>query len=147
MVDVADERVERGHALAHAALDHAPLARGQHARDQVERQDAVDGVLVGIDCEGDALVEQLDLGDLGAAGELGGVHGGQARGDELDRGIVDGAVHHLAEEAAFVVAVEKAVHVCFLTFVGVASAKEGHPTPGAPRRERASCRARGVIRS
>jgi hypothetical protein len=70
MIDVVEEEVERGDALDHARLDVLPLRRRQHARDHVEWQDAVDSVLLGIDGEGDAQIEQLVLGVAGAAAQL-----------------------------------------------------------------------------
>ncbi len=59
MVDVVQEQVQRPHALDHAGFQDAPLLGGDHARDQVERQDAVDRRGVGIDREGDAALQQV----------------------------------------------------------------------------------------
>ncbi len=61
MIEVMQQQVERGDALDHAALDDPPLVRGEHPRDRIERQDAIDRPLVGIDGKGDALVEQPRL--------------------------------------------------------------------------------------
>jgi hypothetical protein len=70
VVDVVEEEVECGDALDNAGFDLLPLRRRQHARDDVERQDAVDSVLLGIDGEGDAQIEQLVLGVAGAAAQF-----------------------------------------------------------------------------
>jgi hypothetical protein len=58
VVDVVDEAVERRDALAQAALHLAPLGARDHARDQVERDQALGAgavlVLGAVDGEGDA---------------------------------------------------------------------------------------------
>ena len=45
VVDVVEQQVERRDALHDAALDMPPFGGREHARDHVERQDAVDRVL------------------------------------------------------------------------------------------------------
>ncbi len=70
MVYVVQEQVERCHALFHTGFDLLPVLRGHHAGDDVERQDTVDGVLLGVDGERDTEVEQLPLGVAGALSEL-----------------------------------------------------------------------------
>jgi hypothetical protein len=109
VVDVADEGVERGHALPHAAFDHIPFGGGEHAGDQVERQDAVDGVLIRIDGEGDALVEQLGLGEIGTAAQFGRLDAADALGDQRHGGIMRRAIHQFAEEFAALVAIQQPV--------------------------------------
>ena len=69
MIDVVQEKVQRLDALLHAGLDLGPGVGRQNARDDIERQDAVDGVLFGIDRERDAEVEQLPLGVGGPLAE------------------------------------------------------------------------------
>ena len=69
MIDVVQEQVQRAHALDDAGLQRAPFLRGDHARDQVERQDAVDRGRVGIDGEGDAALQQVAFGIGGAAAQ------------------------------------------------------------------------------
>ena len=69
MVDVVQEQVQRPHALNDAGLQRSPLLGGDHPRDQVERQDAVDRGGVGIDGEGDAARQQVALGIGGAAAQ------------------------------------------------------------------------------
>jgi len=58
VVDVVDEPVQRRHALAQASLHVAPLLARDHARDQVERDQALGAgavlVLGAVDREGDA---------------------------------------------------------------------------------------------
>jgi hypothetical protein len=70
VIDIVKERIEPGDALFHAAVDVMPIRAGQHARDHVEREHAVDGVVVGIDREGDAEIEQLPVGFLCAAAQV-----------------------------------------------------------------------------
>ncbi len=47
--------------LLDPGLDVAPRPRRQHARDDVEGQDAIDGILLAVDGEGDAEVEEFPL--------------------------------------------------------------------------------------
>ena len=109
VIDVADEGVQRGHALPHAAFQHIPFPRGQHARDQIEGQYAVDRVLVGIHRESDTLIVELGLGDGGAAAQLGRVHAGQALRDQGHAGVVCRAIHELAEERPAIVPIQQPV--------------------------------------
>ena len=69
VVDVVQEQVQRAHALDDAGFQRAPFLGGDHARDQVERQDAVDRGGVGIDGEGDAALQQVAFGIGGAAAQ------------------------------------------------------------------------------
>ena len=55
MIDVVQEKVERGDALGQAALDQVPFARRDDARDQVERENPLRSLVVVVDREGDAL--------------------------------------------------------------------------------------------
>ena len=73
VIDVVDEAVERGDALAQAALHLAPLVRRDHARDEVERDQplgaavlAAGVVLRAVDGEGDADATEDDLGLVAA---------------------------------------------------------------------------------
>ena len=60
-VDVVEEEVERAHALDQAALEPVPLGAGNHARDQVEREDPLDPLLLAVDREADPLVHERQL--------------------------------------------------------------------------------------
>ncbi len=54
VIDVVDEGVERAHALLDAGGEAAPLGGREHARDDVERDEAFAPVLAAVDGEGDA---------------------------------------------------------------------------------------------
>ena len=58
MVDVVEEEVERGDPLDQAGLDLLPLARRDDARERVEREDPLRALVVAVDREGDALLEE-----------------------------------------------------------------------------------------
>ena len=70
VIDVVQEQVQRGDPLRDACLQMLPFRCGDHPRDDVERQDAVDGVLVGIDDEGDAEIVKLPLRILRASAQF-----------------------------------------------------------------------------
>ena len=70
VVDVVEEEVERGDALAQPALDVLPLGARDDARDQVEREDALEPLLLAVDGEGDALVEERGVGRVPPLVEL-----------------------------------------------------------------------------
>ncbi len=63
-VDVGEEDVERPHPLLEAAGKALPLGAGQDARNDVEGDDALFGLVLAVDGEGDAdaAEEQLGLG-------------------------------------------------------------------------------------
>ncbi len=65
VVDIVQEQVERRHALLHPGLQHQPFGRRQDARNAVERQDAVDGIRIGINGEGNAQIDQVVFGGGG----------------------------------------------------------------------------------
>lgn len=54
VVDVVQEEIERRDALDQSLLDRLPLAVGNDARHQVEREDALGSLIVVVDREGDA---------------------------------------------------------------------------------------------
>ena len=60
-VDVVEEEVERAHPLDQAALEPVPLRAGDHPRDQVEREDPLDPLLLAVDREADPLVHEREL--------------------------------------------------------------------------------------
>ena len=105
VIDVVQEQVQRAHALDDAGFQRAPFLRGDHARDQVERQDAVDRGGVGIDGEGDAALQQVALGIGGAAAQCLDRQMAQPFAQQRQRGMGRLArPQHLAEQAARIVA-------------------------------------------
>ena len=72
MIDVADERVERLHPLLEALCQPLPFARGEHARDDIERDQPLLALGVAVDVEGDADPAKEVLGfELAALEQLG----------------------------------------------------------------------------
>jgi hypothetical protein len=70
VVDVVQEEVERLHPLDQAALEPVPLGAGNHARDQVEREDPLEPLLLSVDREADPLVHERELDRAPALLEL-----------------------------------------------------------------------------
>ncbi len=66
-IDVAQEQVERSDALGQAALDAVPFAGGDDARQKIGRDDPLGRLVVVIDGEGDALMQEGLLAGLLAA--------------------------------------------------------------------------------
>ncbi len=62
MVEIMDERVECAHTLFDAGGQPAPLDRRKHPRDDVEGNEALGGLVVAIDREGDALPPEQPFG-------------------------------------------------------------------------------------
>ncbi len=104
LIDVGDEQIERGHALDEPGLDALPLARRDDARHEVEREDALETVLLAVHGEGDALVDQRDLlqslppGDLGERERFERGHQGPVvrarRGRPIEGLVVGGSLGH-----------------------------------------------------
>ena len=118
VIDVLQEEVDGGDPLGDAGLDGPPVLLGDDPRDHVERQDAVDGVLLAVDREGDAEAVVFVLGVLGAGPQLLQAHSADAL-PELRRmfGRLFRPAQHLAEEVAGVVVLGKVfpgrlVHAC-----------------------------------
>ena len=112
VIDVVQEHVERAHALDDTGLDLLPLGGGQHAGDQVERQDAIDRRSVGIDGESDAALQQVAFGVHRAAAQ--GLHRElrQPGAQQVEAGMRWlAAAHRLAEKAVRVIALEQTGHV------------------------------------
>ena len=85
-VDVVDEGVDRSHPLLEPSREIVPFARGEDARDDVERDDPLGCFLVAIDGEGNAEASEGGLGRLLAAVHLGGRQVGQPFGERLETG-------------------------------------------------------------
>ena len=60
-VDVVEEEVERANPLDDAAREPVPLRARNHARDQVEREDPLEPLLLAVDREADPLVHERQL--------------------------------------------------------------------------------------
>jgi hypothetical protein len=83
VIQIVQEQIEGLDPLLHARLDDLPVLGREHARNHVERQDAVDRVAIGVDRERDAEIEQLIGGGLGAPPQLPQIHPGEARAHAL----------------------------------------------------------------
>lgn len=66
MIDVAQEHVERAHALLQALLQQRPFLAGHDSRDHVEGDQTLGGFGIPIDREGDADAAKQELGLLAA---------------------------------------------------------------------------------
>src|SRR6267142_45122 len=104
LVDVVDEEVQGPHALDEPGLDLVPLPGRNDPGHEVEREDALDAVLLAIHGEGDALVHQRELLQALAAVDL-GLGEGLQRGHQwpvvrpgggraIERLVVGGGVGH-----------------------------------------------------
>ena len=79
VIDVVQEQIERGDSLDEAALDEVPFLRGNDARHEVERENALRSLVVVVDREGDALGEKGGGGERAFALELFALHFLEAR--------------------------------------------------------------------
>ena len=84
MVDVLEEQVERGDALGQPLFDRAPFGRGEDARHQVVGEDPLGALLLAVDREGDALVQERQLGRLLEIAQL---VGGQLKHALVERAV------------------------------------------------------------
>ncbi len=84
-IDVAQEQIEHGDALAQAGVDPLPFLGGDDAGQEVGRDDPLGRLVVAVDGEGDALVQEGQLAGLLAALELAG---GERRQPPVERGVV-----------------------------------------------------------
>ena len=109
VVDVVDEAVERADALLQPGLDQPPLVGRDQARDEVEGEDALGALLlVGVDGEGDPLVQERAVGEVVGAVQVARVERRQVREERpIVRARADTAARqrdeHLVVEAAGVV--------------------------------------------
>ena len=94
-IDVAQEQVERRDALLQTALDALPFRRRDDARQKVGRDDPLGRLVVGIDREGDALVQEGLLAGLLAADEL---VRRQRRQPAVERGVMIAALRRHGRE-------------------------------------------------
>jgi hypothetical protein len=83
-VDVLQEQVEGGDALGQAALEDAPLGGGDDARDQIVGKDLLGALAAAVDGEGDALVQEREIGGRLALAHLARPHGLEA----IEQGLV-----------------------------------------------------------
>src|SRR4029077_3648105 len=61
LIDVEDEEVQGGDPLDEPGLQALPLARGDDAGHEVEREDALGALFLAVDRERDALVHEREL--------------------------------------------------------------------------------------
>ena len=69
-VDIAQKEIQRGDALREPPLDAVPLGRGNEARQQVVREDALGALIAAVHGESDALGQEGQVGRLLAALQL-----------------------------------------------------------------------------
>ena len=99
-----EEEVERAHALDQPALEPLPLLAGNHPRDQVEREDPLDPLLLAVDREADALVDERQLDRTPPLLELVGAEPAELlRERPVVRPRLPGRREHLVEERSRVV--------------------------------------------
>ena len=102
VVDVEQKQVERGNSLRNAGFYGLPVFGRQDARNNVERQDPVDGVPVRVNREGDSEIEQFTLRVARPPPQRGTVEAVQAPADLP--GVPEPATaEHFAEIAAGIV--------------------------------------------
>ncbi len=77
-IDVAEEQIEHGDALAQASIDAGPFLGGDDARQKIGRDDPLGRLVVAVDGEGDALMQEGEFAGLLAAQELAGRQRGQS---------------------------------------------------------------------
>jgi hypothetical protein len=65
-----EEEVECAHPLDQAALEPVPLRAGNHPRNQIEREDPLDPLLLTVDREADPLVHERQLDRMPSLLEL-----------------------------------------------------------------------------
>ena len=104
MIDVVQEKVERGDALGQAAFEQFPFVGRDDARDQVEGEDALGALGVAVDVEGDALAQEGEVDGFAAILEIFFAH----RADELRefavmRPALAPAIDHFIEESGVLV--------------------------------------------
>src|SRR5262249_34180496 len=61
LIHIQDEEIQRGDPLDQPRLQALPLARRDHARYEVEREDSLGAFFLAVDGEGDALVHEREL--------------------------------------------------------------------------------------
>ena len=84
MIDVAEEKVQRGEALREALLDFGPFAGGDDAGKKIVGENALGAFLAAVDGEGDAFVQEGEVGGLLAAAQF--------LRSKLEQSLVEGAV-------------------------------------------------------
>ena len=108
MINVPQKCIQRGDTLTHAALDMVPFRWSKDSRHEIERQNSIDRVAVGIDGESNAEIEQFRLGDLGAAPQVRRSKPAKPRQHFGDPRIAGGAVKHLAIKPSGLIGPEQA---------------------------------------
>ena len=70
LVDVLEEHVQRGEPLNQPALDRLPFVRRDDARQQIVGKDALGALVVAVDREGHALMQERAVGILLAVAQI-----------------------------------------------------------------------------
>ena len=104
VVDVVEEEVERAHPLDQPALEPVPLPAGDHPRNQVEREDPLDALVLAVDREADPLVHERQLDRVPPLLELLEAEPAELlRESPIVRPRGPGRLEHLVVEGAWVV--------------------------------------------
>jgi hypothetical protein len=108
VVDVMKEQVERPDALCEPAFESIPVRARDHARDQVDREDPLEGVLGVVDGEADALVQKGCVDGPPPLLEFVDRHPGKLGGElGVVRAWPAGRIEHLVEVRSRVVALSE----------------------------------------
>ena len=73
VINVAEEKIQGGEALRQAALDLCPLVSGDDAWDQIVGEDSLGAFFAAVNGEGDAFLQEGEVGGLLAAAKFFGV--------------------------------------------------------------------------
>jgi hypothetical protein len=84
VIDVSEEKVEGSEALSESFFDFGPFAGRDDAGEKIVGEDALGAFLAAVNGEGDAFVEEGEVGGLLAAAKL--------FGRETEKGVLEGAV-------------------------------------------------------
>ena len=85
VIDVAEEEIEGGQALREAFFDLRPFVSGNDSRNQIVGEDALGAFFAAVHREGDAFLEEREIGGLLAFAQF---FGSQAEQRALERLIV-----------------------------------------------------------
>ena len=137
VVDIVDEAVQRLDALPQARFDQLPLRGRDEARDEVEGEDTLRPLLlVRVDGEGDALVEEGTVGEIPCTPEIARAQVRQLRGERAvvwarhQAAVREGHEHLVVEGAGLVARDER---VADDRFHGAALPNDGSTSLLSPR--------------
>src|SRR5207248_2622330 len=111
VIDVVQEKIERGNSLLQTALDLFPFLSGNNSRDEIEGENPLSALSVAVNREGDALAQESERGQVTFAIEF----SFRQLGETLQQTLIMGpgpARHgkHLIIEFARIVAGEELDH-------------------------------------